>query len=221
MALLAMGGCAGWRGADEVELPFVAQPAPFAIPDGLRGSNAGIDGEVLVAVLIDSSGKLSDWLVLGSSDPRLEPVAVDAVQHSAFAPARHRGRAVAGEVGIVISFADDPPTMSTREVESLGRPQSGRASAARPRFFQIDQLDAVPRLIHDVKPASANGHGSVKVQFFIDTSGSVRLPAVIESTDPILGRAVLDAVTQWQFTAPRRGGQPVLAIARQEFRFRQ
>jgi TonB family protein len=57
--------------------------------------------------------------------------------------------------------------------------------------------------------------GSATVEFYIDESGAVRMPAVFKADFPELGHLLADAVRQWKFDPPTRQGRPVLVHASQ------
>jgi TonB family protein len=225
LGALALAGCSTLFNPPGLELPFVAQPADFAVPESLATSSQWVDGEVLFAALIDESGVLHDWIIAGASHAELEAIAERALRETSFMPARFRGRAVPAQVAIKFSFGEDEPRINTFEIDSLGitssSPWEGHRPTTKLRIFQADELDSAPRLIHDVRPESTGGSGSVKVQFVIDPEGAVRLPGIVSSNDPQLSAAVLNAVTGWRFTIPHRHGEPVSALVRQEIRFGQ
>ncbi len=62
----------------------------------------------------------------------------------------------------------------------------------------------------------------IRVEFYIDPVGRVRMPAVSSrsvAADPKMAAAALDAVSQWRFDPPLRKGKPVLVHAEQDFTF--
>jgi outer membrane biosynthesis protein TonB len=59
----------------------------------------------------------------------------------------------------------------------------------------------------------------VSVDFFIDETGSVRMPAVSANDDVHLTALAIDALRQWKFEPPTHNGRPVLAKAVQVFNF--
>jgi TonB family protein len=206
-------GCA----SPTIELPLIAHPADFSLPDSLRRSNQAVDGEVVFAVMIDEEGRLTDTLLAGLTHPELEPIAFAALHETQFMPARLRNRPVPAHVAVSFSFSDSQPRVTAFNVEHLGL-TLGRRPPPPLRVVQTDQLDSPPRLIRDVQPQFTRT-GSVKVQFFIDHDGLVRMPVIVSSTSDDLSASVLDAVTLWQFTPPTRQGRPVIAVVRQEIRF--
>lgn len=218
---LGLTGCAVFRPLPGTELPHVRVAPEFSLPVELRTTNEAVDGEVLIAVRIDEAGGVVDWLVVGETNVRLVPVAEAALRGTVFGPGRILGRSAAAQVGVVFSFAEEAPGVRTTEVEFLGYNVRGGRSRTPLRCFQLDELDGKPGLVREVPPEPRWGVGNVKLQFLIDEEGFVRLPVVVAEDDPDLGRACVEAVTQWRFEVPRREGVPVMALVRKEFRFKR
>lgn len=65
---------------------------------------AGVEGNVIVQVLIDENGNPSDAKILRSASPLLEQPAIDAVLAQTFKPGRQRGRAVKTYISIPVRF---------------------------------------------------------------------------------------------------------------------
>jgi TonB family protein len=61
--------------------------------------------------------------------------------------------------------------------------------------------------------------GEVKVDFYVDGSGRVRLPAVDPKAHPSFAREATEAVLEWRFEPPTRGGRPALVKVEQVFNF--
>jgi TonB family protein len=62
-------------------------------------------------------------------------------------------------------------------------------------------------------------HGRVSVDFYIDETGVVRMPAVSPRDNIELTALSLEALRQWRFEPPTRNGKPVLVKASQVFSF--
>ena len=85
-----------------------------------------------------------------------------------------------------------PPAATRARIAPLEPPQHIRRVAPEyPRFARINNIE-----------------GTVVIAATIDTDGKVTYPRVVKSF-PMLDRAALDAVQQWQFKPGTRGGQPV------------
>ena len=77
---------------------------------------------------------------------------------------------------------------------------------------------ASPPLPESVRQQAISG--TATIDFFIDESGRVRMPAIAGADDPALGVAAVDAVASWTFDPPTREGQPVKVRVKQPFHFR-
>ena len=61
--------------------------------------------------------------------------------------------------------------------------------------------------------------GMVTVDFYIDVTGAIRMPAVSVKDDSELTALAVTALRQWKFEPPTRNGHPVLVRASQVFNF--
>jgi TonB family protein len=61
--------------------------------------------------------------------------------------------------------------------------------------------------------------GEALIEFFIDEDGTVLLPRVVSASAPEFGYAAVQAVSQWQFEAPKRGGKSTVVRAQVPFNF--
>jgi TonB family protein len=83
----------------------------------------------------------------------------------------------------------------------------------------LRDLDRIPTPLHVVAPAASlrPDAGEVKVEFYIDEQGKVRIPVARETSDAAFANAAVDAVSQWQFEPPTSKGKAVLVHAVQIF----
>lgn len=84
--------------------------------------------------------------------------------------------------------------------------------------FGLDQLDALPRLITDLKvrfPKHLTDRGVVRVavelSVMIDETGSVYLKRVVSNPHPEMDAEIHRVIRRARFTAPTRNGLPVRA----------
>ena len=52
--------------------------------------------------------------------------------------------------------------------------------------------------------------GEARIEVLIDEEGKVRLPRIVEATDPAFGYAAVQAVTEWRFEPPTAAGKPAI-----------
>ena len=87
-------------------------------------------------------------------------------------------------------------------------------------------LDRIPTPLHIVKPVlptrlpKGSAPVEVTVDFYIDETGHVRMPAVDRSEDNAPAWAAVQAVAQWTFAPPTVNGVPVTVLATQSFVFK-
>ncbi|MBI5766188.1 MAG: energy transducer TonB [Verrucomicrobia bacterium] len=188
-------------------------------PEMLRASGHH-RGVVTVAIGRDAEGLVNDVLVLDSTHTRLTLSTVEAVKRWKFArPANLQppGRPIVpivrfffGTKGVVMV-----PTSGGLVGRDRGYDRFDNPPVELPSFAD---LDAVPKPIHAPRPkftGSAAGRvegGSAIVKFFVDETGKVRVPIVLECSTPELGLAALAAIEQWTYEPPRLAGRPTIAI---------
>jgi len=183
-------------------------------------------GRVRVAVMADPEGMPADWLILSYSHKDLADSTLNVLRKWRFKPANIEGVPVAAQTEFDIEFrGSDVVTISPvmDQLEYLYRNMGIERIEYRP--CPLRELDRIPLLLNAVTPhyslvARDQGvRGSVEVQFYIDESGTVRLPAVLNADRVDLAKSALEAVRQWKFEPPTRNGHPVLISAIQQFDF--
>ena len=91
---------------------------------------------------------------------------------------------------------------------SLVEPEVYEVAEVQPEL--VGGMEALQRAVVYPESARAEGvEGRVLVQFIVDEQGAVTEPEVIDSPDPRLDEAALDAVRQLRFIPGSRHGQPV------------
>ncbi|MES1194569.1 MAG: energy transducer TonB, partial [Opitutus sp.] len=113
-------------------------------------------------------------------------------------------------------------TALTGSLANKDREVNEKAPVILPSFAE---LDSPPKPIHHPMPritgsmvGDAEG-GTATVKFFLEETGKVRVPLVLECTTPELGRAAIAAVEQWTFEPPRAANQPTIALETETFAF--
>ena len=195
------------------------QPIRFNLPDfPIRLLHTGVlQGQVELVFEVRPDGLVSDWLIT-------------AYTHREFARATER--AVSGwrfEPGDAIHTIDLSLRFETRGVVVLVR-QLGTQSDLENRELVFRpcppaELDRPPQPVRTVSPAYSHqmaergGTGTVRVHYFIDQEGKVRVPFPEASAHPLLATLAISAVKQWQFEPPTCRGRPTIVRAEQVFRF--
>ena len=204
----------------------IVQTANPVFPSHLM--QAGVtEGEARVVINTDASGKLADWLVVGYTHPEFAEAAVVAIKQWTFEPARLQGEPVGTTIELSFYFEAKGVVVSTTCTDILeGR--FLRMMAARYAYQPCSprELDRMPAPVVTIMPqysgalAKKGVMGKVTVEFFIDETGAVRLPAASAKDDTMLIALAIDALNQWKFTPPMSRGRGVLVKASQEFDFR-
>lgn len=101
-------------------------------------------------------------------------------------------------------------------------------AGGRPFDYEIcpaPKLDRPLVVLRQVNPMYSLGAkqqgvaGRVRVKFYVDEQGGVRLPTVTADAHPYLSAAAVQALLNWKFSIPTRNGRPVLVAATQDFDF--
>jgi TonB family protein len=205
-------------------LPQIVQTVAPLFPPGLAREGF-TSGEVKFVIEVDSTGKLEDMLVTEYTQRPFADEATKAVKQWTYSPA-WAGTEPVGWVrelkiyfstnGMMVSFDDAgfaPSHMKMAE---------HRDEIIEYHVCSLRDLDRIPTPIHVVAPAAPlrPDAGEVKVEFYIDEQGRVRIPVARETSDAAFANAAVDAVSQWQFEPPTSKGKPVLVHAVQIFRIK-
>jgi len=195
------------------------------MPASLR-MNGLANGQVVVVIDIDAEGKLADWLVLGASHRELIRPCVEALQDWRFRPAHYDGVPVLAQLQLTIDVSQTGAVVNRTAVETVadlldklgGRRYDYRTCPAG----EIDRPLVAITTVSPQYPAEAakeGVRGRVKVYFYVDEQGTVRMPAVPADTPPYLSYVAIKALREWKFEPPTSRGRPVLVAVTQEFNF--
>jgi TonB family protein len=188
-------------------------------------------GAATVAVAIDETGHLTDYLVTGYTHPAFATHAVAALKQWKYEAAQIRGRPRNSKADLTFDFQVKGVVVVSFSAET-------RAEIFRAKIVPnsegyhactLAQLDRIPTPTKIVNPAygpadarSSRG-GVVSVEFYIDETGRVRMPSVSLETNEnneALAAIAISSVGQWQFEPPLVRGRPVLVLAHQDFSFK-
>jgi TonB family protein len=194
------------------------QPVKVDLPAyPVRMIHQGIhQGVVEILFEVETDGTVGDWLVTSYTHRDFARATERIVPTWQFAPsdAVHVvGLTLRFESRGVIAFVKRPEVNTTDEMKFVYRP------------CPPAELDRKPRPVNLVSPAystqlEAEGAvGVVRVTYYIDSDGRVRIPHTDGTAHPMLAALVVQAVKQWQFEPPTCRGRPTLVRAEQAFRF--
>ena len=233
LRLVAIGLFAGGIAGAQVPLPTSThQPLQMhqtmtpIFPHTL--TNLGVrEGYARVVLGVDGTGKLDELLVIGYTHPEFADSAVVAIKQWKFIPARLHGEPVACTTEIWIRYETEGAVVvshtGAEQLESRLYQLMPRTFAYRPHTLR--ELDRIPTPITVVKPvyttslAAQGVQGTVRVDFYIDETGTVRLPAAVSEENFNLAGLAIPALLQWKFEPPTCQGKPVLVKASQVFTF--
>ena len=193
-------------------------------PPELVGVKAG-DGEVVMAITIDSAGAVSDSVVLVATNEAFARSATQTVSDWRFSSTSSASTASAS-----IASSSKASNLPRREVLQFSFKRSGvvtslsHGEAARESFISPNipklqsipwaQLDSEPERLSAVMPSLSDammaklGSHPLTINFVIDREGNVRVP-VVNVEDPELAKVVLAAVRTWRYTPPLHQQEPV------------
>jgi TonB family protein len=220
LGLLAISRASAAFESVQIDPTVVPQLSPVMLMQGIT------EGKVIFAISVSAEGTVSDSLVLGYTHPSLVAPCLDALKHWKITPARLDGKPVPVQTDISIGFTAEGVVVSrTTGLEGDGaiRRMIGEKFAYLRRSTR--DLDASPALVASSAPqyakdAESQGvRGTVRVHFYIDEKGAVRMPSVEGSAHPYLAEMAVAAVRSWQFAPPTSRGKPVLVAAQQDFNF--
>lgn len=185
------------------------------------------EGEAQVAVNTDADGNLADWLVVGYTRPEFAEAAITAIKQWRFDPARLQGTPIGTTVEVSFYFEAKGVVISTSGPMDMLEARFARFRNDRYVYQPCDsrRLDRTPAPLVLIAPrypgelAKQGVKGIVTIEFFIDETGTVRLPAGVAKDNNVLTALALDAVKQWKFTPPTSRGKGVLVKASQAFDF--
>ncbi|MCC5022200.1 MAG: TonB family protein [Candidatus Synoicihabitans palmerolidicus] len=188
----------------------------------------GMDGFAKVVIEVDENGLLIDWMVTEASHEYFARGAGEIIRNATYRAAKVNGRAIPLRAEVPIEFKTDGITINT-DFQTIGDLYLQGGHARNRAFSQpsLRELDGIPLpLTIDAPPFPAELAregivGSVIIDFYIDESGKVRMPAIASDSFEELGTLAREAVRKWRFEPPRCRGRAMAVRARQEFRFKE
>jgi TonB family protein len=218
-ALVATRLYAGFESC-KIDPTFTPRLSPAMELEGIT------EGTVVFVVNIGADGRLTDWLVLGYTDPALVDTCLSGLKNWKITPARLDGQPVAAQSELTIHYRAEGVVVS--QPASLGidwRLQRIFGPQMVSRVSPAGELDGIPAQTAAATPSYAKEaadqgvRGVVRIHFYIDETGAVRMPAVKGDPNPYLANQALAAVSDWHFAPPTSGGRPTLVAVWQDFKF--
>lgn len=186
-----------------------------------------LEARATFMITVDANGTLTDTLVVYYTDPAFEQAARYALARWTFVPARLNGRPISAVKEVTFNFERHGIVVVSQSVGELVDSQFRRAfpNSNSYRAYGVGEIDGKLTAVHVVSPhyseeLARRTSGTVTLVYYVDEQGRVRMPVTVNEADPELADLALDAVRQWQFEPPMRGGLPVLVRVRQDIQFR-
>lgn len=192
----------------------------------------GVDkGSATVLLVVDKTGQLSDYLLVGASHPYFGRAVTKVLPSWEFSARTIDGQPVNTVRRLHVEFESNGSIISltpSLALEAL-MPGVGKQNQKRLAYSvaSLSELDQLPKPIKIVEPYLYRSEGEqnhglrIVFQFFIDEEGRVRIPIAdekaLEGVDEQLLEAVHKALVQWKFTPPTINGEPVVVRAAQPF----
>lgn len=171
-------------------------------------------GAVHVFIEVDRHGRLADTLAAGYTHADfVEPVMV-ALRQWKFEPALVGGQPVDTVEDFAVRFTSAAQVTLDRHPDAAMRADLYRGFVYQAcAMNELDRVLHAKRMISPEMPVAADGSrvsGAVKVDFFVDEDGNVRMPVAVSTGQDDLESAALDAIRRWRFERPLRDHRLVL-----------
>jgi TonB family protein len=179
-------------------------------------------GNAAVMFQISAEGKVTALKIAEAMQPEFGLALAAAVETYEFDPALKDGH----EVATVMKAEQDFSTSGRDNVVAPEDLALLRREKKKPEtILEAGQLDSplrprsrkAPRF--PVKLAGDIKAGEAMIEILIDEDGRARLPRIISASNPAFGYAAVQAVAQWLFEPPKKGGKPAVARVRIPFNF--
>ena len=184
------------------------------LPSQMRAT--GESGYSVVAVTVGPDGRVTDAVGIEASDQAFIDAVLAVVPEWLFAPVEkppteprrevfHYRFRLSGVIN-VLSHREGAEAAFTGNGDDVAKIRTVRWSdmSAPPERLPPEPGDAPPPRIR----------GMAEINFVIDESGRVRVPAVVDASDWDAALVALDAVKDWRFAPPTQEGKPVLVEVR-------
>jgi TonB family protein len=202
-------GSPGWSS------PMLLNPEVFSFPPSLIIAGKTGPGYALVRLVIDADGLVRDAICTEASRMPFAVAATYGMALSQFRPAMQDGVGMPVRTTLRLEFRVEG-TVSTVSISSDIDQVIEGMQPPEPELREVSAavLDERPRRVDEALPVvfvDADGNkvnGKVRLSFYIDYKGQVRLPQVLQSDSPEIAAAALVTVRDWRFTPPLQNGQP-------------
>lgn len=188
--------------------------APLVYPFELI--KKGVTGSATVSVVVDPAGRTREVSVIKATHEAFGLATKAMFDASVYTPARKDKKAVWSSFTFTQTFSrgDRDIHFDKHMLRILGQLQSDH-----PALYKLDALDHPPKALYTPAPAypeeyQKSGTQKILLEFYIDKTGHVQLPHIIQADNVHLAWLGMTTVSRWLFEPPSINGQAVDAIAR-------
>ena len=205
---------------ESIKLLKITQFVLPVYPDSIK-QEGYTTGVVTAVISHDSTGRVTDVLVLNSAHVRFAEAVKVAVVGWRFVPDAVAGTTHAPLVRFYFTASGAVMIQATTAHQMM----TNSKLSEQMEFPTFGALDTPPKALEQpmpVFPAALRGRvdrGSATVAFYVDETGRARAAFVTEASSPEFAEAALAAVGQWRYETPRQNGRPVVAMENWSFQF--
>ena len=197
-----------------VSTPVLGRPvAEFTPAYPKRALKAGIQGDVILDLMVSKAGKVTSVSIL-SGNQELSREAVKAVQKWVYSPVQEQ-HAAERHTRITLIF----------KIDDVGKPVIGAEFPSSARFCNGDESVAAPRPIYTPDPSysedarKAKREGVSVLSVVVGRDGLPQEVIVKRALGYGLDEKATEAVQHWRFEPARRNGTPVAVKINIEVQF--
>ena len=205
------------------ELPPLSRYQAPEFPPTLRITSV-TDGYATMLFTIDTSGEVEDSVAIAASHPAFVAAVREALAHWRFKPTESVTHPRRELIQFQFKRTGLVGSLSQREATE-GLFPSAHSTSPAVRTVDWEDLQSTPERIVASMPAYPQAlraqpvRGYASISFVIDAEGEVRVPVVIEASEPEFGDAALAAVKRWRFAPPVQDEHPVNVTVTRSFTF--
>lgn len=176
-----------------------------------EAQESGTEGEVVIKAFIDSTGTVTETVVLkGLPSTGLDEAAIEAIRKTSWNPAKQGGYSLGVWVEIPVVFRGFFQTKSpiVLQISDLRVLQEKEIPIAFP--VPIGGYGEIQRnIVYPRRAQKAGLEGTVVIHSLVNIKGKVVATRVLKGTHPLLDDAATEAVKRTRFRAAQIEGEPV------------
>lgn len=181
-----------------------------------------VRGKARVRFAISATGKVMFATVDSADRPEFGTALLAAIEGAEFEPAKKDGRPTQ-------SLLSHEQAFSTYDEDRLVKREDRKLLALE--LKHPERISTPVGLDAKLKPTATKApafpaalygkvaKGQAIIEFLVDPEGRVRLPRIVSATEPAFGWSAVQAVSEWKFVPPKRGGKEETVRVRVPFDF--